>query len=102
MFLFFFDSNSLFADSTPSILKLLGLCHGSRSYLQLGEDVIGTRDANSAGTILLLGVGDLAVVDDNGVASSALVDSPANLLAELGGIISSEDLNSLVSVVRSS
>lgn len=79
----------------------MGLSHCSRSYLQLGEDVIGTRDANGAGTLLLLGVGDLAVVDDNGVAGSALVNSPANLLAKLGGIVSSEDLNLHVSTVKS-
>lgn len=71
------------------------------AYLQLGKDVIGTRDANGTGALFLLGVGNLAVIDDNGVAGSTLVDGPANLFAELGGIISSEDLVLHVSVVRS-
>lgn len=59
--------------------------------LQLGEDSLGTRLLD-AGTVLDGGVGDLAVVDDDGVAGGALALDPANALAELGLGVTSEEL----------
>lgn len=60
--------------------------------LQLSNNGIGARDADTAGGLLLLGVGDLAVVNDDGVAGSAGTESPAESRRELGLVIGSEDL----------
>jgi hypothetical protein len=73
-----------------------GLCVYQLDYLicehlEVGQDRLSARDVN-AGAVLLGGVDDLAVVDDNGVASSALALEPAEALAELDLAIGSEDL----------
>lgn len=67
--------------------------HTESMTLQLSNDGLGTRDTDAARGLLLLGVGDLAVVDDNGVASSAGTESPAKGSGELGLVVGSEDLH---------
>lgn len=62
-------------------------------HLQLGEDGIGARDGDATSG-LELGVGDLAVVNDNGVAAGAVGGGePANALAELAVLVGSKDLS---------
>jgi hypothetical protein len=61
-------------------------------FLQLGNNGIGTRNSN-APTRLLLGIGDLAVVNDNSVAAgTGRGHEPANAGAKLELIIRSKDL----------
>lgn len=61
--------------------------------LQLLEDVVGLGDLENVLLLLLLGVGDLAMVDDNGVAvGTALLVGPANALRELGLGVGEEQL----------
>lgn len=63
----------------------------SRSdHLQLGQDGRGVRSLDTIGR--LLGVGDLAVVDDEGVAAGPLAERPADLLGELGLCVRREHL----------
>lgn len=63
--------------------------------LQLGENLVSSRDGNTASG-LKLGVGDLAMVNDNGVTASAgRRGQPANALAELAFVIRGEDLTGI-------
>lgn len=65
--------------------------------LQLGEDRVGARDGDAASG-LLLGVDDLAVVDDDGVAAGAVRPShPVDALAELAALVRGKDLVMYVS-----
>ena len=59
--------------------------------LKLGDDSLGTRLLD-AGSLLLGGVGNLAVVNDDGVAGGPLTGSPTDALAELGLWVGGEDL----------
>lgn len=43
-----------------------------RLSLQLGENLLGTGDGDLAGVALVLGVGDLAVVEDHSPATAVL------------------------------
>lgn len=61
--------------------------------LKVLEDSVNTRLLKSLELVLLLSVGDLAVVDDDGVASSALAGEPAKALGELDLRVGSKDLN---------
>lgn len=56
------------------------------------EDGISTRDLERLQMRLELGVGDLAVVDDDGVPSGAGTHCPAERAAELGLVVRGEDL----------
>lgn len=62
-----------------------------RDRLQLGQDGRGVRSLDTT-TLGLLGVGDLAVVDDEGVAAGPLAHRPAELLGELGLCVGREHL----------
>lgn len=80
-----------------------GLSHGTRGatprsgtldavwYLQLGEHGLGARNLGAAAA-LLLGVDDLALVDDDGVPRSALAQGPAEALGELGAVVARKQL----------
>ena len=62
--------------------------------LQLLEDVLSTGDLKDVLLLLLLGVGDLAVVKDEGVTvGTALLVGPANALGELGVGVGEEQLD---------
>ena len=62
-------------------------------HLQLLDDVLGTRELEVVHLRLTGSVGDLAVVEDNGVTSStALVESPADAAGELGLGVGEEEL----------
>ena len=66
-------------------------------HLQLLEDVLGTGELEVVHRRLTSSVGDLAVVEDNGVTSStALVESPADAAGELGLGVGEEELQQLV------
>lgn len=69
-------------------------CH-RLACLQLSQDPLGTARRNGPAPILL-GVGNLPVVDDDGVSQRPVVTSPADALAELESGVRSKDL----SVVR--
>ena len=61
--------------------------------LQLLVDVVGAGDLENVLLALLGGVGDLAVVDNHGVAvGAAFLVSPANALGELGIGVGEEQL----------
>lgn len=61
--------------------------------LQLLVDVVGLGDLEHVLLLLLLGVGDLAVVDDDSVTvSTALLVGPADALGELGLGVGEEQL----------
>lgn len=81
---------------TCSIHDLVYIYYGAPVYssrpLQLGEDRVGARDGDATSG-LQLGVGDLAVVDDNGVAAGAGGSGqPSNALAELAVLVRGKDL----------
>lgn len=64
-----------------------------RSRLQLLVNVVGGGNLQDVLGSLLGGVGDLAVVDDDGVAvGTALGVSPADALGELGLGVGEEEL----------
>lgn len=56
------------------------------------EDGLDGRDLLALQIGLLLGVDDLAVVDDDGVAGGALAVVPADGGGELGVVVGAEDL----------
>jgi hypothetical protein len=63
-------------------------------FLQVLVDDIKTREVKRLELLLLGGVGDLAVVDNDGpaVAALAVVDGPAKALGELEVGVGGEDL----------
>lgn len=66
-------------------------------HLQLLDDVLGTRELEVVHLRLTGSVGDLAVVEDNGVTTSTTVlVSPADALGELGVGVGEEELQQLV------
>lgn len=68
-----------------------------RRCLQLLVDVVGGGDLEHVLLALLGGVGDLAVVEDDGVAvGTALGVGPANALGEAGLGVGEEELEKLV------
>ena len=78
------------------------LLRTSQSYsftaLQLCQNALGTRVVNALGNIVGRGIGDLAVVDDDGVAlSSGVVGlGPADRLAESDVGVRHEELKAKV------
>lgn len=62
-----------------------------RELLQLGQNSVGTRDIDTA-LSLLCGVNHLAVVDGDGIPGSSVAHGPANSLAEGKLGIRGEDL----------
>lgn len=62
--------------------------------LQLSKNGLSTRDGDLAGALLILGIGDLAVVEDHGPASIAVSHTslPAMLLGEEGLCVAEEEL----------
>jgi hypothetical protein len=74
----------------------------TRHRLQLLVNVVGGGDLQDVLSSLLGGVGDLAVVDDDGVAvSAALLVGPADALGELGLGVGEEQLEKEGMLVRS-
>lgn len=66
-------------------------------HLQLLDDVLGTGELEVVHLRLTSSVGDLAVVEDNGVTTSTTVlVSPADALGELGVGVGEEELQQLV------
>jgi len=63
----------------------------SEAGLQLRQHRLGAADADIA-TRLLLGVYDLAIVDDQGCASNAVARDPVKLLGEFEAGIGEEEL----------
>lgn len=61
-------------------------------HLQGGEDNVDTSEVGVVEDLLLGGVGDLAVVDDDGVAVSTLTGEPADALGELDVGVGDEQL----------
>jgi hypothetical protein len=51
--------------------------------------------------VVLGGVGDLAVVNDDGETASSLIEVPADAAGELGILVGHEELLSMVSVINS-
>lgn len=59
--------------------------------LQLSQNRLGITACNPA-LLSLLSIGDLAVIDDDGVAAGALAHGPADGLGELGLAVGCEEL----------
>lgn len=84
--------NPAYLDGNVHFISFYSIPYPSTGrLLQLGKDGIDARDADIAGWFLL-GVDDLAVVDDDGVARSARAEGPAEGLAEGGLIVGCEEL----------
>jgi hypothetical protein len=62
-----------------------------RPHLQLRQNSFSTTDSDLSSR-LVLGIYDLAVVDDNGEAPGALAEGPANRFCKLGAGIGKEEL----------
>lgn len=73
-----------------SLLFLGDFC--AATQLQLGQDTESTGGLNALGVVVLGGVGDLAVVNDDGEAASSLIEVPANAAGELGILVGHEEL----------
>lgn len=69
-------------------------------HLQLSQDTQGAGGLDALGVLVNGGVGDLAVVDDDGEAASSLLEVPADAAGELGILVGHEELFSHVSLVR--
>lgn len=74
--------------------------YGMIPYLQLGQDGLSARDGDAAG-LLLLGVGNLSVVDDDGVPGStaAVTEVPADALGKADAVVRGKDDEVIVDVV---
>lgn len=68
-------------------------------HLQLSQDTQGAGGLDALGVLVNGGVGDLAVVDDDGEAASSLLEVPADAAGELGILVGHEELFSHVSPV---
>lgn len=73
-----------------SSLLFLGDIYAA-TQLQLGQDTESTRGLNALGVVVLGGVGDLAVVNDDGEAASSLIEVPADAAGELGILVGHEE-----------
>ena len=63
------------------------------SPLQLSQDTLGTGSFDALGVVILGGVKDLAVLNNDGKASSSLTKVPSNLATELGVLVGHEQLS---------
>jgi hypothetical protein len=63
----------------------------------VSEDTKGTRLLDALGLVILGGVDDLAVVDNQGETASSLTQVPADAGGELGIVVGHEELGKLVS-----
>ena len=61
-------------------------------HLQLLDDVLGTRELEVVHLRLTGSVGDLAVVDDEGVPQRTVAINPADLLGERDVVVGHEEL----------
>lgn len=71
----------------------LGFSKPSFLYLELSQDTVGTSVGDALRHLIQLGVGNLAVVDDNSIALGAVTLGPADALAELAVGIGHEKLS---------
>lgn len=62
------------------------------NYLELSQDTLGTSVGNALRHLIQLGVGNLAVVNDNGITLGAVTLGPADGLAELAVGVGHEEL----------
>lgn len=60
-------------------------------HLQLSQDTQGSGGLDALGVLVNGGVGDLAVVDDDGEAASSLLEVPADAAGELGILVGHEE-----------
>lgn len=67
-------------------------------HLELSQDTIGTSVGDAPAHLIQLGVGDLAVVNDNGITLGAVTLGPADGVAELAVGVGHEELSLRVSL----
>lgn len=68
------------------------LFHPPFIRLELSQDTLGTSVGNALRHLIQLGVGNLAVVNDNSITLGAVTLSPADGLAELAVGVGHEEL----------
>lgn len=71
----------------------LGFSNPPFLYLELSQDTLGTSVGDALRHLIQLGVGNLAVVDDNSIALGAVTLGPADGLAELAVGIGHKELS---------